>query len=137
MTKGDMTDPRTAASASATNPATGRDREPARRDLAGSSAVASGDPDGPVSLSADDLQAISRALADPKRFAILQQIAASEHMMCGQLHAQDCLSPATISHHLRELQDAGLVDSSRDGRQMRLALRRPVWNAYIRHLQQL
>lgn len=133
-----MTDPRTAASASATKPATGRDREPAPRDLAGSSAVASSsDPDRPVSLSADDLQAISRALADPKRFAILQQIAASEHMMCGQLNAQDCLSPATISHHLRELQDAGLVDSSRDGRQMRLALRRPVWNAYIRYLQQL
>lgn len=92
---------------------------------------------GLVSLSTEELQTISRALADPKRFGILQQIAASEHLMCSQLNARDCLSPATISHHLRELQEAGLVDSSRDGRQMRLSLRRPVWNAYIRHLQQL
>lgn len=91
----------------------------------------------PLALSADDLHAISRALADPRRFAILRQIASSEHLMCGQLDAQDCLSPATISHHLRELQEAGLVDSRRDGRQTRLNLRRAVWNAYLRHLQQL
>ncbi|GAC1421606.1 MAG: hypothetical protein NVSMB62_16710 [Acidobacteriaceae bacterium] len=133
-----MKSPRT-ASAPSTKPAARPEREPAQRELVGASPQAqlSGDPKEPVSLSAEALNAIARALADPKRFAILQQIAASEHLMCGQLHVQDCLSPATISHHLRELQEAGLVDSSRDGRQMRLVLRRPVWNAYLRHLQQL
>ncbi len=93
--------------------------------------------DAAPTLTPENLHAISRALSDPKRFAILQQIAANEHLMCSQLNAQDCLSAATISHHLRELQEAGLVDSRRDGRRMRLTLRRPVWNAYIRHLQQL
>ena len=91
----------------------------------------------PKELSPEDLQAIARALADPRRFAILQQIAAHDQLLCGQLNAQQTISPATISHHLRELQDAGLVDAQRTGRQMCLTLRRPVWNAYLRYLQQL
>jgi ArsR family transcriptional regulator len=90
-----------------------------------------------VTLTPQEFQAISRALADPRRFEILQQIAANDSLLCGQLHAQDTISPATISHHLKELQEAGLVESERNGRQMCLRLRRPVWNAYLTHLQQL
>ena len=88
-------------------------------------------------LSLDQLQAISRSLADPRRFSILQQIASAENLLCSSLDAQTCISPATISHHLRELQEAGLVDAQRQGRSMCLSLRRDVWNAYLRHLQQL
>jgi len=91
----------------------------------------------PHQLSPENIQAIARALADPRRFAILQQIAASENLMCSHLDAQESISPATISHHLRELQEAGLIDARRNGRQMCLKLRRPVWNAYLHHLQQL
>ena len=89
------------------------------------------------SMTLEQFQAISRVLADPRRFAILQQIAASETLLCSSLDAQSCISPATISHHLRELQEAGLVDAQRQGRSMCLTLRRPVWNAYLRHLQQI
>ena len=90
-----------------------------------------------VALSPDQLQAISRSLADPRRFAILQQIAASDSLLCSSLDAQTCITPATISHHLRELQEAGLVEAQRQGRSMCLTLRRDVWNAYLRHLQQI
>lgn len=91
----------------------------------------------PADLTPENIQAIARALADPRRFAILHQIAANETLLCSRLDAQECISPATISHHLRELQEAGLVDARRDGRSMCLSLRRDVWNAYLRHLQQL
>ena len=90
-----------------------------------------------TSLTPEEFQAISRALADPRRFEILQQIAGNENLLCGQLHAQECISPATISHHLKELQEAGLVEVERNGRQMCLRLRRPVWMAYLQQLQQL
>ncbi len=86
-------------------------------------------------LTPEDFLAISRALADPRRFEILQQIAGCGSTLCGDLHAQGCLSPATISHHLKELQEAGLVSVERIGRQMRLTLERPVWNAYLQYLQ--
>ncbi len=90
-----------------------------------------------VHLAPEQIQAIARALAEPRRFAILQQIAARDSLLCGQLDVQECITPATISHHLKELQEAGLIEVRRQGRQMCLTLRRAVWNAYILHLQQL
>lgn len=91
----------------------------------------------PEDLTLEQIQAIARALADPRRFAILQQIAAKDGLLCSHLDAHGCISPATISHHLHELQEAGLVDAQRNGRTMCLTLRRPVWVAYLRHLQAL
>lgn len=88
-------------------------------------------------LTQEQFQAIARTLADPRRFAILQQIASQDSLLCGSLEAHGCISPATISHHLRELQGAGLVDVERQGRSMCLRLRRPVWDAYIHQLQQI
>ena len=90
-----------------------------------------------VVLTQEQSQAIARTLADPRRFAILQQIASAETMLCCNLDVHDCISPATISHHLRELQEAGLIDSERNGRTMCLRLRRSVWNAYLHYLQQI
>lgn len=90
-----------------------------------------------VRLTPEGFQAISRAVADPRRFEILQQIAACDNILCGQLQAHEAITPATISHHLKELQEAGLVEAERHGRQMVLRLRRPVWSAYVKQLQQL
>ncbi len=97
-------------------------------------------PESADELSSDQLQAIGRALADPRRFAIFEQIArscAGGGIFCSQLDVHDAISPATISHHLKELQDAGLVDARREGRSMHLAVRRSVWQAYLRRLQAL
>lgn len=88
-------------------------------------------------LTQEQTDAIARALADPRRFAILRQIAACESMNCGSLEAHKELSPATISHHLKELNEAGLVDIVREGRTAQLTLRRDVWNAYVERLGQL
>ena len=88
-------------------------------------------------LSDDEMQAIARALADPRRFAILQQIAQKDCTPCGSLDEQKVLSPATISHHLKELADAGLIDVQREGRCASLTLQRDVWNAYLAQLAKL
>ncbi|HEV2575833.1 MAG TPA: helix-turn-helix domain-containing protein [Acidobacteriaceae bacterium] len=88
-------------------------------------------------LSDDQVQAIARALADPRRFAILQQIARHDATPCGSLAEQKVLSPATISHHLKELADAGLIEVERDGRCASLTLHRDTWNAYLAQLAKL
>ena len=90
-----------------------------------------------VRLSAEQVQAIARVLAEPRRFAILKQIAGQETMTCSALDEQQCISPATISHHLKALQEADLVAVERQGRVARLALRREVWDAYLRELSTL
>lgn len=88
-------------------------------------------------LSDDEMQAIARALADPRRFAILQQIARHDATPCGSLDEQKVLSPATISHHIKELADAGLVDVQREGRCASLTLQRDTWNTYLAQLSKL
>ena len=88
-------------------------------------------------LTDEQMQAIARALADPRRFAILQQIARQDCTACASLAEQKVLSPATISHHLKELADAGLIEVQRDGRCASLTLHRDVWDAYLNQLARI
>ena len=89
-------------------------------------------------LTDEQFHAIGRALADPRRFAILKQVAAaSGGLACGALREHDVISPATISHHVKELNDAGLVEMARQGRGANLFLCRPVWDAYLKRLASL
>jgi ArsR family transcriptional regulator len=88
-------------------------------------------------LTDEQFQAIGRALADPRRFAILQQIAAAETLTCSALLAHEVITAATISHHLKELSEAGLVYMERSGRNANLTFCRPVWQAYRDRLDEL
>src|ERR1700761_7982477 len=88
-------------------------------------------------LSEEQFHAIARVLSDPRRFAILQQIAATDGMACGALHEQEIISPATISHHLKELNEAGLVEMKREGRGSNLFFNRAVYRSYLERLASL
>lgn len=50
-----------------------------------------------------------KALADPKRFQMMQEVAAAGELSCGQLGERFPLAQPTISHHLKILSDAGLL----------------------------
>ena len=91
----------------------------------------------PTRLTQEQFDAIARAVADPRRFAILKQIAAQPSLGCGSLHEQRTISPATISHHLKELAEAELIDVAREGRCAHLTLRRDTWDAYLAKLSSL
>jgi ArsR family transcriptional regulator len=59
---------------------------------------------------------ISKVLADPRRFRLLQRISgASEEVSCQALLKEFPIAPATMSHHLKELETAGVVESRFDG----------------------
>ena len=89
---------------------------------------------GTLTLPDAQFRAIGRALADPHRFAILQQVATAEDMPCSRLEEHSVLSPATVSHHMKELSEAGLVEIRRAGREAYLSLQRPVLDAYLDRL---
>ena len=64
---------------------------------------------------AEALAARFKALADPTRVAIVNRLAAADEVcVCDFVAALDLAQP-TVSHHLKVLRDAGLVESSRRG----------------------
>jgi ArsR family transcriptional regulator len=74
-------------------------------------------PDTPPLAEAerDALAAQFKALADPTRVAIVNRLAAADEVcVCDFVAALDLAQP-TVSHHLKVLRDAGLVESSRRG----------------------
>jgi ArsR family transcriptional regulator, arsenate/arsenite/antimonite-responsive transcriptional repressor len=64
-------------------------------------------------MEADRLHAISKLLSDPTRFEILKRIAAHEEVACSALIEALPVTQATISHHLRGLHEAGLIEIRR------------------------
>ncbi len=74
-------------------------------------------PDVPVMprAAAQELASVFKALADPTRVSIVNRLASvSEACVCDLTAAFD-LSQPTISHHLKLLRDAGLVEAERRG----------------------
>lgn len=58
---------------------------------------------------------VSKALADPTRLRLYQTIAAKGEVFCGELVEQGGLAPGTVSHHLKTLAEAGLIECRREG----------------------
>jgi ArsR family transcriptional regulator, arsenate/arsenite/antimonite-responsive transcriptional repressor len=79
-----------------------------------------------------EIARIAKALADPRRFAILEAVATTEgELACRRLVAAFPVSAATISHHLKELATAGLVDVRREAQQVFLRYRKDTMAAYL------
>jgi ArsR family transcriptional regulator, arsenate/arsenite/antimonite-responsive transcriptional repressor len=61
------------------------------------------------------VEKISKALADETRLRIFEAISNSKHMNCGQIVSMRGITPATVSHHLKILSEAGLIACRRQG----------------------
>jgi ArsR family transcriptional regulator len=70
---------------------------------------------GTTRLSDDQFARVAKALSDPRRFSILEIIAAHGEIACQLLCGELPVKQATVSHHVKELALAGLVETRRDG----------------------
>ncbi len=66
-------------------------------------------------MDRSEIEKVSKALADETRLRIYETIAASGQMTCGDLVTRHGVTPATVSHHLKILSDAGLIACRRRG----------------------
>ncbi len=88
-----------------------------------------------MSLSTEEFLQIAKALADARRLAIVERIAAGEETACQHLCAEFPVSQPTMSHHLRLLVDVGLIEMRRDGQYAHYRLRAEVVRAYVESLE--
>jgi DNA-binding transcriptional ArsR family regulator len=69
---------------------------------------------------------VMKALADPIRWDILMQMAAVDELACTTLEQTLPVGKSTISHHIKTLAQAGLIDVRKVGRNYFYTLRRDV-----------
>ena len=62
-----------------------------------------------------DLAVFAKALSHPARIAILKLLAQKNECICGEIVEVLPLSQSTVSQHLKELKNAGLIDGTIDG----------------------
>ena len=62
-----------------------------------------------------DLAEFAKALAHPARIAILKVLAQRNECICGEIVEVLPLAQSTVSQHLKELKNAGLINGTVDG----------------------
>ena len=66
-------------------------------------------------MNLTQIEKISKALADQTRLKIYEQIASHEDVKCSALVEMRGVTAATVSHHLKILSEAGLIECKREG----------------------
>lgn len=66
-------------------------------------------------MDRSEIEKISKALADATRLRIFETIAATERIKCGDIVSMRRVTPATVSHHLKILSEARLINCRREG----------------------
>lgn len=78
----------------------------------------------------NDLANMAKAIAHPARIAILQYLQKSSACVCGSIVEELGLAQATISQHLKELKNAGLIQGTIEGTSVCYCINPKVWNEY-------
>ena len=89
-------------------------------------------------MSASQRLAILKALGDPRRMEIFERVSKqSQCIACSELRESIPICAATLSHHLKELETAGLIHIEREGKFAMLSLRRDVWKDFLADLRKI
>jgi ArsR family transcriptional regulator len=87
-------------------------------------------------MDSNRFQRIAKALADPRRFEIFEEMAAADdELSCGRIVARFPVAQATVSHHIKELAEAGLIEIRPEGQFRYCRARTDVLAEYIAELE--
>src|SRR6201996_6888715 len=78
-----------------------------------------------------------KAIAHPARIAILQELIRANACICGDLVGELGLAQATISQHLKELKNAGLIQGTIEGVSVCYCIEPKAWKSLQKELNDL
>lgn len=81
------------------------------------------------------LAQMMKALGHPARIAIIQQLVKAKACICGDLVDELGLAQATISQHLKELKNVGLIKGTIEGTSVCYCIDDRVWKQYKREFE--
>ncbi len=79
----------------------------------------------------------AKALAHPARIAILQLLAKKQTCICGDIVDEIPLSQSTVSQHLKELKEAGLIKGDIEGAKVCYCIDEKEWKVAQQSLNNL
>lgn len=79
------------------------------------------------SIRQEQLARFAKALGHPARIAILQFLAQQETCYFGDIHEELPIAKATVSQHLKELKDAGLIQGEVEAPKVKYCINRDNW----------
>jgi ArsR family transcriptional regulator, arsenate/arsenite/antimonite-responsive transcriptional repressor len=89
-----------------------------------------------IGLSEDQVQKIAKALADPRRYEIIKRISRSaQPLACESVRGCLEITAPTLSHHMKELEVAGLITVRRSGKFINYEFRRDVLESFLASLR--
>jgi DNA-binding transcriptional ArsR family regulator len=87
------------------------------------------------SASQNELAVFAKALGHPARVAILEFLLKSDKCICGDIVNELPLAQPTVSQHLRELKEAGLIKGNIEGTAICYCIDEANFNRMQAHLQ--
>lgn len=80
-----------------------------------------------VSNNQEQLARFAKAMGHPTRIAILQFLAKRSTCYFGDIHEELPIAKATVSQHLKELKDAGLIQGEVETPKVKYCINRDNW----------
>ena len=85
----------------------------------------------------NDLALFTKALGHPARIAILQHLLKVQSCVCGDIVNELPLAQPTVSQHLKELKNAGIIKGTIEGNAICYCIDETTWNRYKTILENL
>jgi ArsR family transcriptional regulator, arsenate/arsenite/antimonite-responsive transcriptional repressor len=87
-----------------------------------------------MKIEENNIVKIAKALSDKTRIRILKEISAKGSISCGDAEKVVDLSQPTVSHHIKILSDAGLLNTVKDGRHVIVSVNKKALEAFSKSL---
>ncbi len=83
----------------------------------------------------NELAAFAKALGHPARVAIIEYLSSQKDCVCGSIVDAIPLAQATVSQHLKELKNAGLIQGNIEGNSICYCLNPEKWKKFKQMLE--